>query len=150
MNKLPNIDTTLLPWISKTAKMIRVFMREHFKKNNFNLTTEQWVLLKRLHHKDGQVQNDLSLITECNKSSLSRLISTMEKKNYVARIPDMEDKRVNRIFLTTKGKKIFEATFEAMHEAVDELQSDISIEEIVTVIEVLKKLQKTLKPNLKQ
>ncbi|MGB0930523.1 MAG: MarR family winged helix-turn-helix transcriptional regulator [Chitinophagales bacterium] len=145
MTKLPNIETTLLPWIGKTAKMLRVFMSEHFKKNDFDLTTEQWILLKRLHEKDGQVQNNLSLITERNKASLSRLISTMEKKNYVARIPDTEDKRVNKVFLTTNGRKVFAATFEAMHEAVEELQSGISLEEIVSVIEVLKKLQKNIK-----
>lgn len=145
MKQLPNIDTSLLPWIGKTAKMLRVFMGEQFKKRDFDLNTEQWILLKMLYEKDGQVQNDLSLVTERNKASLSRLISTMEKKNYVARIPDTEDKRVNKIFLTTKGKKVFEATFDTIHESVEELQAGISLEEITTAIEVLKKLQQNIK-----
>ena len=145
MKQLPQIETTLLPWIGKTAKMIRGFMTENFKKHDFDLNIEQWVLLKRLHEEDGQTQNDLALITERNKASLARLINTMEKKNYVARIPDVEDKRVNKIFLTTNGKKIFEATFEVMHEAVDELQAGITLEELTASIEVLKKLQKNIK-----
>jgi len=145
MKQLPQIETTLLPWIGKTAKMMRVFMIENFKKHDFDLNIEQWVLLKRLHEEDGQVQNDLALITERNKASLTRLINTMEKKNYVARIPDIEDKRVNKIFLTANGRKIFEATFKIMHEAVEELQAGIGIEEILATIEVLKKLQKNIK-----
>ena len=145
MKQLPQIETTLLPWIGKTAKMMRVFITENFKKHDFDLNIEQWILLKMLHDKDGQAQNDLALITERNKASLTRLINTMEKKNYVARIPDTEDKRVNKIFLTTNGRKVFEATFKLMSEVVEELQSDISIEEIITTIEVLKKLQKNIK-----
>ncbi|MEZ4883474.1 MAG: MarR family transcriptional regulator [Chitinophagales bacterium] len=145
MSQLPNLETTLLPWIGKTAKMLRVFMADHFKKHNFDLTTEQWILLSRLHEKDGQAQNDLALITERNKASLTRLINTMEKKNYVARIPDVDDKRVNKIFLTTKGNKIFEATFETMKGAVEELEMGITVTEVLTVIEVMKKLQKNIK-----
>ncbi len=88
---LPDIEKTILPWMGKTSKMMGIYFKEKLKQHHIDLTREQWILLKKLNDGDGQAQNDLAIITERNKASLTRLINTMERKNYVARIPDTKD-----------------------------------------------------------
>ena len=48
-----------------------------------------------LFHDGPLPQHDLAFLTDRDKTSLTRLLSTMEKKNLVARITSSEDKRVN-------------------------------------------------------
>jgi DNA-binding MarR family transcriptional regulator len=142
--QLPDLEKTLTPWIGKTAKLMAIYITDKFKNHGIDLTKEQMLLLKCLYEENGQAQNSLAVITERDKASLTRLVSTMEKKNMVARIPDAEDKRINRIFLTREGRKVFEATLPVMVEITSGLQQGISEEEINAAIETLKKVQKNL------
>jgi len=142
--ELPDLEKTLTPWIGKTAKLMSIYITDKFKTHGIDLTKEQMLLLKCLYEDDGQVQNGLALITGRDKASLARLISTMEKKNFVARIPDAVDKRVNRIYLTRDGRRVFESAVPIVIEIVSELQQGISEEEIKGAIETLKKAQNNL------
>lgn len=145
---LPDIEKTILPWVGKTSKMMSICLKEKLRQHGINLTREQWILLKKLNDGDGQAQNDLAIITERNKASLTRLINTMERKNYVARIPDTKDKRINRIFLTKNGKNVLESTYPAMTELMLELQTGISEEEKAVVIRVMKKVMTNINESI--
>lgn len=143
--KLPDIEQSIMPWIGKTGKWMGCFIADKFKEHHLNLTIEQWVVLKVLHENDGLMQNDLAYITSRNKTSLTRLVHTMEKHNLVARLPDSIDKRINRIFLTKNGRKVFESTFSIMDEVKQQLQQGISEEEVESLIRILKKVQNNIK-----
>lgn len=142
--QLPDFEKTLIPWIGKTAKMMGTYFAEKLRQHELDLTKEQMALLKKLHEGDGQMQNDLALITERDKASLARLVSTMEKKNLVARIPDAQDKRVNRIYLTRDGRRVFATALPIVGEIIDELQQGVSEQEIAAAIETLRKVQRNI------
>ena len=71
-----------------------------------DVTVEQWKVLVRLKSKDGQTQNQLSIILDKSESSTTRLIHGLEKRNLVVRTPDQIDARIKRIYLTHKGKEV--------------------------------------------
>lgn len=144
---LPEISNSIMPWIGKTGKLIAVFIAETFKEHHFNLTIEQWVTLKVLHEEDGLMQNDLAFITSRNKTSLTRLIHTMEKYHLIARLQDTQDKRINRIFLTKYGSDVFQSTIPIMEKVKQQLQHDLSDEEVQVLICVLQKVQNNIKNN---
>ncbi|MCK5677150.1 MAG: MarR family transcriptional regulator, partial [Flavobacteriaceae bacterium] len=73
-------ENTLLPSLGKTAKLSGFYFMDVLHENNIDLSKEQWLVLKMLHDVDGQVQNDLAFITDRSKTSLTRLINTIEKK----------------------------------------------------------------------
>ena len=52
---------------------------------------------------DGQPQQDLALVTSRDKTSLSRLLATMEAKQLITRRQSISDKRINNVFITKKG-----------------------------------------------
>ena len=144
-----NMKETLLPWIGKTAKILGIYIIDKMNEKGIDLTKEQWVLLKVLHEEDGQMQNSLADITERNKASLTRLVHTLEKKNFIARIPSKEDKRINQIFLTKRGREVFAETQPIMQEIVEEVQGDLSETELNAAMEVLMKIQENIVRKIK-
>lgn len=139
-----SFEKSVAPWVSKTAKIMSIFLKDAFAEHSVDLTKEQFILLRVLHDKDGVMQKDLAFITERNKGSLTRLINTMEKKNFVARIPDTEDKRINRIYLTAHGQKIFRQIQPVVQTCMRQVQHGLTKEEIKTTIAVLEKIQNNL------
>ncbi len=135
-----DILNTLSPWLGKTSKMMEALMYHQFKKDNLDISVKQWLLLKFLYIKDGQSQNQLAFLTDRDKGSLTRLINTVEKKNLIARIPSKEDKRVNLVYLTKKGLKVYETSKQSLQIITDTLHTDISDKDISAVIGILKKV----------
>lgn len=138
------LENTLAPWLGKTMKMIDNHIQDVFYEMNINLTKIQWVLLKKLNEKNGVPQQELAFLTGRDKTSLTRLINTMEKKSLVARIPSKSDRRINHIHLTKKGEQLFKETLPVMENFAKSLQENISDKEITDTINVIKKVQENL------
>ena len=139
-----DLEKTLAPWLGKTMKMIDNLIQDLFYEQNISLTKTQWVLLKKLHEKDGVAQQELAFLTGRDKTSLTRLVNTMEKKNLVARIPSKSDKRINHVFLTKNGESLFKESLPIIEKFITALQENISEEEINLTIAVIKKVQENL------
>lgn len=138
------ISQTLIPWVGRTAKAQRHFIADRLKANGCDLTFEQWLLLVKLNHQDGQSQNNLAYVTNRNKASLARLITALEKKNLVKRVPSKKDKRANQIFLTPNGQLFFDKTIPIVYQAFEIMQKDISPKEQELAIRILKKIQNNI------
>lgn len=137
-------ENSLMPWLGKTSKMLRLFLKINFSEHGFDLTHEQFVMMAHLYHEDGIKQKDLAFITDRNKGSLARLVNTAEKKNLVARIPSTEDKRVNRIYLTKLGRCVFEKLKPVLDECESKVQEGLTQQEIKMMTSLLKKIQKNI------
>lgn len=135
-----DIDKTLMPWIGRSMKVIDYFIADRFSKRGIDLTKVQWLLLMRLEQINGESQLNLACFTNRDKASLTRIITTMEKKNLVARIPSKSDKRINHVFITSNGEKILKMARPVIEEMVEEMQTGLSEEERIVAIKVLKKL----------
>ena len=138
--KFINIEKTMLPWMGKASKAVDYFLADKLKENGIELTKVQLVLLKKLWEMDGQPQNNLAFLTNRDKASLARLITTMEKKNLVARIPSKSDNRINHIYITKHGLDILKKAAPVMMEAIGQIQKDIPKKDIEKVIEIMKKI----------
>lgn len=142
---MEKIKHTLIPWIGKTAKMVDAYHTHTLKSKGFDITKEQWVLLKILSHHDGTSQNEIACLTDRDKTSMTRLVNTMEKKNLIARIPSKEDKRVNLLYLTKKGDAILRETLPFSENLISGLQDGLTEDEINLAINILKKIQDNIK-----
>ncbi len=142
------IEKTLLPYLGKTAKYSGFYFIDTFHENGIDLSKEQWLVLKKLHDKDGLIQNDLAFITDRSKTSLTRLINTMEKKQLVHRVNSKEDKRINHIHISDLGKSVFKRSLPVLHKIITELQNGISDLEIKTTIKVLNHIQSNINKKL--
>lgn len=136
-----DFENSIGPWLGRTVKVIDYVIQESLKSNNLDLTKEQMVVLKKLDENDGLNQNELAFLTLRNKSSLTRLLSKMESKNYILRKQSPTDKRVNNVFLTTLGKEIFLNAKPVIKKVITDMELSISKEEKDQIINTLKKIQ---------
>lgn len=142
-----DFENSIGPWLGKTVKIVDYFLQESLNKVDLNLTKEQMIVLKKLHDQDGLNQNELAFLTIRNKSSLTRLLTKMEHKNYITRKQSVEDKRINRVFVTQLGREIFQKTIPVMSQLIDRMENNISDSEKLQIIKILKKIQLNFNSN---
>jgi len=83
--------------------------RKQTMKNNereFDPTHGQGRILTALQEHDGSSLRDLAFALDLAPSSMSEMLTKLEKKGYVTREVDENDKRAQVIKLTDKGKAI--------------------------------------------
>ena len=142
------MENLMMPWIGKTMKHIDLYIATKMTEHGMNLTRQQVILLKILFHDGPLPQHDLAFLTDRDKTSLTRLLSTMEKKNLVARITSPEDKRVNMVHLTKNGEKVLNETAPVLLEVIMHMQEGITEDEQKTVIGVMRKIQENIEKHL--
>lgn len=137
---MTEFDDALLPWLGRTMKVIDNFIASYLNQHHIDLTKVQMILLVRLYFNDGQPQNDLAMLTNRDKASLTRLLDTMERKGLVVRVPSREDKRINLVHITKKGVELYENARPHLKKIISEVQKDMSEEEIKFMINLLIKV----------
>ena len=140
-NNNVDFENSIGPWLGKTVKILEYYLQERFNTHGLDLTKEQMIVLKRLHDKDGLSQNELAFLTLRNKSSLTRLLLKMEKKDYILRKQCKDDKRINHVYLTEFGEDTFNKTKPAIKEMIEIMEQNISDSEKQQMINTLKKIQ---------
>lgn len=128
-DKLTN-HQALLPIMSKMLKELRAAMTREFAESGIKLTKEQAIVLRILKNKNGLAQHDLALVTSRDKTSLTRLLSTMQKKDLIYRQPDEKDKRVNRVFISDNGKAELKYAEPIMLELLNRATTSLTQKEI--------------------
>ncbi|MDB4293137.1 MarR family transcriptional regulator [Maribacter sp.] len=139
-----DFEKSIGPWLGRTMKMVDYHLNEAFQNAGLDLTKEQMVVLKKLFEQDGLSQNELASLTYRDKSSLARLLSKMEKKEYIIREQDDEDKRVNNVFLTERGRAVFNETRPVIQKVINRMEHAISEADKNQIISILKKVQTNL------
>lgn len=89
---------------------------------------------------DGISQKALASSVGIEGSSLVRLLDSLEKKGFITRQADQHDRRTKRIYLTDEGRQQVSVLRGHLQEIEEDMLSDISDEEIDTMLGVLNKL----------
>ena len=138
------LNKTLVPWLGKTSKMLGCFINETLATNAIDLTREQWVVLVKVSKHCGLTQNELALITERDKTSLTRLIKTMERKKLIYREVSKNDKRIKLVYISEYGKTAYKKALPIIQNTTQKLQKGLSQQEINNILHTLQKLQTNL------
>ena len=121
----------------------------NFRKNNIALTKEQWTILGVLWQNDGCSQQTLADKTYRDKPSITRLIDNLEKENLAERQPDTNDRRLNLIFLTPKGKLIEKEVIEIVNQTLNDAIKGIDPLNLKIIIDTFLQIYDNLEPKIK-
>jgi DNA-binding MarR family transcriptional regulator len=91
--------------IDKTAKAYGSFINKQLQVAQSCISYEQFIILNSLLQQNGQSQIQISLHVERDKSSVTRILDTLEKRNLIERKVNKKDRRKNHIFHTCFGKQ---------------------------------------------
>ena len=119
-------------------------MTKRFVKNaneaGLDISLDQWMVLGPISFHGEVPQKLLSDACLKDKTSITRIVSTLENKNLVVRVPDQIDHRANRVVLTAAGKKLLVDAVPIMNKTREEVAEGISESDIDNFKDVLKKI----------
>ncbi len=89
--------------LDRTNRRIKQFAQKRFKEENFDITVDQWLILKHLSTENDKNQSDLADLTGKDHPTLTRILDLLCKKKLTERKMDITDRRSFIIHLTDEG-----------------------------------------------
>ena len=121
---------------------------KRFVQNSHNsgldISMDQWIVLGPIWENDGVSHKEISEYCLKDKTSVTKIIDTLEKKNLVVRVSDQLDHRVKRVVLSNKGKELFLQAIPIMELTRDQLRDGITEQDIESLRSVLTKIYNNL------
>ena len=101
----PLFDDFLPHLIARLAYQLNTDLVEKLRREGINVT--RWRILAVLSMGDGITITDIIDRAMVQQSALSRALMRMEKENYVRRVLRRDDARCVEVYLTEKGRTLF-------------------------------------------
>jgi|TARA_B100001750_G_scaffold143668_1_gene114594 DNA-binding MarR family transcriptional regulator len=115
--------------------------------SGLDISMDQWIVLGPIWENDGLSHKEISEYCLKDKTSVTKIIDTLEKKNLVVRVADQLDHRVKRVVLSNKGKELFLQAIPIMELTRDQLREGITEQDIESLRSVLTKIYNNLVSN---
>jgi len=108
------------------------------------ITQAQWRVLGSLSFHDGVSQAELAESIEYGPVTLCGILDRLEDNDWIARQPDLADRRVKKVYLTPKAAGVVEIMQNIADEMMNHLLSGISQDESDQLIGTLNALKQNL------
>ena len=82
--------------------------KSYIAEKGFDLTFEQFIILSVLEKEEGVNLRILAQKADRDRTSITRMLDGLEKRNLVVRIGDKNDNRQKLVYLTKNGRKLVE------------------------------------------
>ena len=115
-----------------------------FVSNDFDVTVEQFGLLALLWYQEGINQQTIANQLNRDKTTITRIIENMIKRNLIVKVPDQLDKRNKLIYLTDKGKSLQKDMIEATGVVYMDALKNISETKVRATTKVLQQMKHNL------
>ena len=112
--------------------------------SGLDISMDQWIVLGPIWENEGLSHKEISEYCLKDKTSVTKIIDTLEKKNLVVRVSDQLDHRVKRVVLSNKGKELFLQAIPIMELTRDQLREGITEQDIESLRSVLTKIYNNL------
>jgi DNA-binding MarR family transcriptional regulator len=107
------------------------------------LSLAQFDVLAHVGAAEGMTQQTLADLLLVTKGNVCQLLDRMEQTQLITR---RQQGRSNQLFLTPKGRQIFSTVVPAHEEEIADLLAGLSLEEQVQLADLLRKLERSLRP----
>lgn len=108
------------------------------------MTRSQWWILAHLSRHDGMIQSDLANVLDIGKAALGGLIDRLEASKFIERRADDNDRRVKRIYLTSKGTQIITEMRTRSHEMSERILDGLDTASRHALVDMLTLVKKNL------
>ena len=147
-NKINQLQDSLGYLINIASKTIRKYFNKELMRKGYRVTGEQFDVLVRLWDKDGQHQKSLAKTLCKDKTTVTRLIKSVEALNLVKRVTNKKDERQKLVYLTKSGKIIMKELTSLSQEILVKAQKGIDPADMAICKDVLRRVHETLTKEL--
>ncbi|WP_108972667.1 MarR family winged helix-turn-helix transcriptional regulator [Leptospira ryugenii] len=130
--------------LSDTLLLMRKYLSLQFQNSNSELRFEDWMALLPVWERPGISQKELSEALVRDKTTISRLVDVWVNKAWVERKADPNDKRLYRLYLSTKGEKVWKKGLPLVEDADRVFRSGLTSQEEKTFYQLLFQLRSSV------
>jgi MarR family transcriptional regulator, transcriptional regulator for hemolysin len=137
---MEKLDEILFYTLEKSIKVYRKFAQNQILKNGYDITIDQWLVLKTLQENKHLSQNQIAELVFKDFASITRIIELLVQKQYVFRKINITDRRKFELEITKKGNKTIEKIYPIVIENRKQALAGLKNTEINTMKVQLEKI----------
>lgn len=126
--------------LEKSIKAYRKFAQKNILKAGFDITIDQWLVMKTIQEDPSISQKDIATKTFKDIASITRIIELLVKKGYLIRNFNLQDRRRFELSLTDVGRDIILKLQSYILVNRNQALKNISDEELLNLQSILSKL----------
>ena len=137
------VDDEIREHIDKISSQMRRQYSEMLRELDLHVGQDN--LLCKLWTTNEITQMQLTELLNCEPSTVTNMVKTLEKKGFVYRKKDPVDGRVSRVYLTEKGLAVREPITQIWRKQQEKLLKGLTEENRVFLNEFLQQMEKNLR-----
>src|SRR5882724_1042374 len=135
-------DDFLPHLIARLAYQLNADLIEKLRREGINVT--RWRILAVLAMGDGITINEIIDRAMMQQSALSRALMNMEKEDYVRRVLRRDDARYVEVFLTDKGRALFNSLNVVVRRRQQRLLKGFSPQELTAAFAMIRRMSRNM------
>jgi DNA-binding MarR family transcriptional regulator len=130
--------------LNLTGCKLKQFIAAKLRQMEVPLTPEQFLLIDLLWNQGSMSQQQLADQMQKDKNSVTKLVDALERKGFVVREQNRQDRRSNTLMLTEKAEILKHGAKQKGVSILDEMLVGISEEELRSFLVTLHKLNRNM------
>lgn len=126
--------------LNLTGCKLKQFLAAKLKQMGVPLTPEQFMLIDLLWNHGAMSQQQLADLMQKDKNSVTKLVDAIERKGFVVRQQNRNDRRSNILMLTEKANQLKPGAKQKGISILDQMLEGINENELRAFLETLRKL----------
>jgi len=144
MNDQDQIKDSLGFILYRTALAVKSALHRAFKEKGYEITAEQWNIIRHLWEEEGLSQREIGDKTAKDKPNITRMLDALGKKGLLWRQPDPRDRRKYRLYLTPEGKDLHARLSPLARDLRERVARNLAPEEIDCLRKTLDKIYRDI------
>ena len=138
----PHEERSLGKQISHISRNIRRMIQRDLE--TIGVGSGQHFFLHLVQRHPGITQNEVSRITDIDKATAAKGLAKLEQRGYLRRIPDQDDRRIRRLYLSESGEAVMPQIEATLRRVTEVCSTDLSAEELEELFGLLDKVEASL------
>jgi DNA-binding MarR family transcriptional regulator len=126
--------------LNLTGCKLKQFIAAKLRQADVPLTPEQFMLIDLLWNHGEMSQQQLADMMQKDKNSVTKLVDAIERKGFVVRRQNVNDRRSNTLVLTERANQLKHVAKQKGISILDEMLAGISDDELKCFLKTLHKL----------
>lgn len=121
--------------LNRSSMLYKRLMSKHL--DRLNITYSQLMVLRVVSQEPGVTAKEILLQMDTDKATLSGVLARLERDNYIYRVKNEKDKRIQNIFVSEGSDKLCTEVTVIERACINDLVEGISKEEAENFLNVL-------------
>lgn len=137
---MEQLDSIFFYHLDKAIRTYRQYAQSRLKEMGFDITVDQWLVLKVLKDFPDSTQNEIAEKVFKDKASVTRIMDLLVRDGFLERDFHESNRRRFKLTITPKGLHLLKAIVPTVKKNRKQALKDLSEKEIHTAEKVLRKI----------